>query len=69
MSLDDITTIIHDDNFDLMSVLNKQHELLIQRRENTDDMIKRIEVSIKMIKGEENFDVILDGLPQTKVDE
>ncbi|MGB3725679.1 MAG: MerR family transcriptional regulator [Glaciecola sp.] len=69
MSLDDIATIIHADNFDLLSALHKQHELLIQRRENTDDMIKRIEVSIKMVKGEENFDVILKGLPQAKVDE
>lgn len=69
MSLDDIATIIHADNFDLLSALHKQHELLIQRRENTDDMIKRIEESIKMVKGEENFDVILGGLPQAKVDE
>ena len=51
-----------------MSALHKQHELLIQRSETTDDMIKRIEVSIKMVKGEENFDVILEGLPQAKVD-
>jgi len=68
MSLEDITAIIHADDFDLLSALHKQRELLIQRRENTDEMIKRIEVSIMMAKGEENFDVILKGLPQEKVD-
>lgn len=69
MTLDDIANIINADNFDLLSALHKQHELLIQRRENTNDMIKRIEVSIKMAKGEENLDAILKGLPQAKVDE
>ncbi|WP_334062482.1 MerR family transcriptional regulator [Alteromonas genovensis] len=69
MTLDDIANIINADNFDLLSALHKQHELLIQRRENTNDMIKRIEVSIKMAKGEENLDAILKGLPQVKVDE
>ena len=69
MTLDDIANIINAENFDLLSALHKQHELLIQRRENTNDMIKRIEVSIKMAKGEENLDAILKGLPQAKVDE
>jgi DNA-binding transcriptional MerR regulator len=69
MRLEDIAAIIHADSFDLLSALQKQQELLIQRRENTDEMIKRIEVSIMMLKGEENLDVILKGLLQAKVDE
>jgi len=69
ISLEEIAAIIHADNFDLLSALQKQQELLIQRRENTDEMIKRIEVSIMMAMGEENFDVILKGLPKVKVDE
>lgn len=69
MSIEDITTIIHADDFDLLSALQKQRELLIKRRENTEEMIKRIEVSIMMAKGEENLDVILKGLPQAKIDE
>ncbi|WP_395338758.1 MerR family transcriptional regulator [Ningiella sp. W23] len=69
MRLEDIATIIHADNFDLLSALQKQHELLIRRRESTDDMIKRIEVSIKMTQGEENLDAILKGLPEAKIEE
>ncbi|WP_232788036.1 MerR family transcriptional regulator [Paraglaciecola sp. MB-3u-78] len=45
MRLEDIASIIHADSFDLLSALQKQQELLIQRRENTDKMIKRIKVS------------------------
>lgn len=69
MNLTDIAATINADNFDLISALQKQRGLLIQRRETTDEMIKRIEVSIMMAKGEENFDLILKGLPQAKVDE
>lgn len=69
ISIEDITAIIHADDFDLLSALHKQREFLITRREKTEDMIKRIEVSIMMAKGEENLDVIFKGLPQAKVDE
>lgn len=69
MNLDDITTIIHADDFDLLSALQKQRELLIRRRDNTDEMIKRIEVSIQMTLGEENLDVMLKGLPKAKIEE
>ena len=69
MSLTDIAATINAGNFDLISALQKQRRLLIERRKTTNVMIKRIEVSIMMAKGEENFDVILKGLPQAKVDE
>lgn len=69
MSLDEIADIIHAEHFDLLGALNKQRQLLIERRDNTDNMIKQIEVSIKMAKGEENFDSILAGLPEEKIEE
>ncbi len=69
MSLDEIAAIIHAENFDLLSALDKQRQLLIERRDNTDKMIKQIEVSIKMAKGEENFSSILAGMPQEKIEE
>ncbi len=69
MSIEDITTIIHAEDFDLLSALQRQRNLLIKRREDTEEMINKIEVSIMMAKGEENLDVILKGLPQDKVDE
>ncbi|MFC4699171.1 MerR family transcriptional regulator [Glaciecola siphonariae] len=69
MSLQEIATIVHDENFDLLRALEKQRRLLIERRDNTDNMIKQIEVSIKMAKGEENFETILAGLPQDKIEE
>ncbi|MGJ8680036.1 MerR family transcriptional regulator [Paraglaciecola sp.] len=69
MRLDKISAIINSENFDLLSALQTQRQLLIQRREDTNKMIERIEATMKMAKGEENLDVILKGLPQAKVDE
>nr|WP_136249963.1 MerR family transcriptional regulator [Ningiella ruwaisensis] len=67
MPLDEIASIIQADDFDLLSVLQKQHQLLTKRRNDTEKMIERIEVSMKIARGEANLDVLFEGLPSAKV--
>lgn len=68
-SLDDIGRMLNADNYDLLSALESQKTLLLERQAKTNSMINSIEVTMANTKAERNLEIMLSDLPKGKLEE
>lgn len=67
-SLDSILDIVTAKDFDLLQALKNQRNLLLERQQNTMSIINRLEVSMNILEGKNNLEILFKGLPTEKVE-
>lgn len=67
-SLEQIKTLIHADDFDILANLQKQKQLLLQQQKNTQAMIHSLEATMDILNGKKNLEIMFDGFPPEKTD-
>lgn len=68
-SLDDIGRLMNSDGYDLLSALESQKALLLERQTKTNSMINSIEATMTNIKAEKHIEILFNDLPKGKLDE
>lgn len=69
LSLDTIKDIVTSNDFDLLAALKSQRKLLLKRQQETQIIINSIEVTMNIIEGKQNLDILFTGLPTEKVEQ
>lgn len=67
-SIDNIKQLLNVDNFDLLSALESQKTLLLDRQKKTNSMINSIEVTMTNIQSKRNVEIIFEDLPKEKLE-
>ncbi|MBE8718751.1 MerR family transcriptional regulator [Cellvibrio polysaccharolyticus] len=67
-SLADIGRLVNADNYDLLSALESQKALLLERQTKTNAMINSIEVTMASTKAEKNIAIMFENLPTGKLE-
>ncbi len=67
-STKDIASLLDAKNFDLFRSLNKQRELLAEKKKSIEEMIANLEHSIENIKSrsKRNMEILYEGIPKEK---
>lgn len=67
-NLKQIKTLMEAKDYDLISALNHQKQLLLQRQTETQSMINSLEVTMSVLQGKQNLELMFEGLPKEKQD-
>lgn len=67
-SINDIQQLLDVDNFDLLSALESQRTLLLERQKKINSMINSIEVTMTNIQGKRNVEIMFEDLPKGKLE-
>ncbi len=67
-SINDIKQLLDVENFDLLSALEAQKTLLLERHKKTLSMINSIEVTMTNIQGKRNVEIMFEDLPKEKLE-
>ena len=67
-SINDIQQLLNAEDFDLLSALESQKTLLLERQKKTNAMINSIEATMTNIQGKRNVDIIFEDLPKEKLE-
>ena len=68
LSLEAILKIMKSDDFDLISALKDQRDLLLKQQQQTQSIINTIEVTMNALEGKNNLELLFDGLPKGKTE-
>src|SRR5690606_1520718 len=67
-SINDIQQLLNAEDFDLLSALESQKTLLLERQKKTNAMLNSIEATMTNIQGKRNVDIIFEDLPKEKLE-
>jgi DNA-binding transcriptional MerR regulator len=68
MTLEKIKSIVLAKGFNLRQALADQYKLLLTKQAETAESIQQIEVTMSVLDGEKNLNIIFEGLPKVKVE-
>ncbi len=68
-SLEEISSLLNADNYDLLDALESQRLLLLERQTNTQSMIKSIEATMASLKTKQYGDIFFEDFPKEKAEQ
>ncbi|WP_133408490.1 MerR family transcriptional regulator [Parashewanella tropica] len=67
-SLVEITKVLSAENYELISVLKQQQDLLHKRISDSQSMLSSLNDTLAVLEGRENYEIYFSGIPKEKAD-